>query len=298
MIHDITLLNTKLLYTEYEEIDIFRHWKRILYQYEIGIQELPAEVLWFYSEELIKKIGSEEVNDTLDLQIEFSDYVEMFKKTPKSAIRSSVQSAKSAIALYCITMIRLMNARKDGEKLSELPFSQYILKIGQMLVHFEYFNSIFESFLNQTKDANGRDIVLKCFNPLEKYTKKGTGGLEAQERKGHFSKEEQERSGIRYFAGITLEIIYSLKDSIKQLTDWAMVYFVLKNEKRIGYDGSYEDFALNIIPLFQDVTVNVSSFSSICRKLSKRDNEVKDERLTERKKLKQQLTQKLEEALK
>ena len=75
-------------------------------------------------------------------------------------------------------------------------------------------------------------------------------------------------------------------------------YFVLKNEKRIGYDGSYEDFALNIIPLFQDVTVNVSSFSSICRKLSKRDNEVKDERLTERKKLKQQLTQKLEEALK
>lgn len=297
MIHDITLLNTKSLYAEYKVIDVFRHWKRIMSQYEISIHELPAEVLWFYSEELIEKIGSEEAFDTLDLQNEFSDYVEIFEKTPKGAIRSSVQSTKSAIALYCITMIRLMNARKDGEKLSELPFSMYILKIGQMLVHFEYFNSIFESFLNQTKDANGRDIVLKCYNPLEKYIKKEISGTKTNDEKGHFTKEEQEKSGIPYFTEDILEIIYSLQGSIKQMTDWAMVYVILKNEKRIGYEGSYEDFALKVIPLFQDIHVNVSSFASLCRKLSKRNDAVKDERLAERKILKQQLTQKIEECL-
>lgn len=148
----------------------YNNWIKVLMAAERSISELPAQLIWKLSNEMIERIKSESIFDKVQLDTYYNLLARscrIVKIDGKEEHREHDTALRSATAVFTLVMFRLLNARKDDEDVESLSTYPYIKGIGELLVDDDYSQKLSDYFLNIDTDDNGNPTIYNVENPIE-----------------------------------------------------------------------------------------------------------------------------------
>lgn len=148
----------------------YRNWMMVLAAAERGMKELPSQLIWKLSNEMIEYIQSCPVYDGMQLQTYYSSLVRKCKKVEigdDNEIRDDDKASRSATAVFTLVMFRLLNARHEKENVESMPTYPYIKGIGELLYEDKYSEQLRKYFLGIETDDNGNPTEYEVENPID-----------------------------------------------------------------------------------------------------------------------------------
>lgn len=148
----------------------YRNWMMVLTAAERGMKELPAQLIWKLSNEMIEYIQSYPVYDGMQLQTYYSSLVRKCKKVEigdDNEIRDDDKASRSATAVFTLVMFRLLNARHEDQNVESMPTYPYIKGIGELLYEDKYSEQLRKYFLGIETDDNGNPTEYEIENPID-----------------------------------------------------------------------------------------------------------------------------------